>query len=347
MRRCALCMVLGLSLPGAVAAQDGRRVLVEAPECPPGWYDGAAFVDALRVELAGHDIDVVQASSPRAAAGTRLRLARAACDDEGGELLVSLDGDAQPIALGDLDPDARLRTLAIITADRVLVLLASASRAPPPAPPTPSLAPSLAAALGGPSRELEAEPADELRAPTPARPAPFELRLGAGGLLLVTARSLDVFGGGSFGAELSFGPVPLSVRLGALVLHGVGQHALGQVSAVGIGGELGVGFDLRAEVFRVAPRLELGVVHFDLHAEAARAGVSARSESQVVVWIEPAVSLGIDLDRFWLALELGAPLVVRGVEARAAPRPDLEEPVLAIGGVLLEAALTLGARFDL
>src|SRR5690606_37683074 len=128
-------------------------------------------------------------------AGTRLRLARSACDDEGGELIVSLDDDAQSIGLGDLEPAARLRTLAITTSDRVLAFFARASPAPPTAAAAPSPSPiaaSAAAALGVPPRE--AEPVPEPEDPAPPRAPSLELRLGAGGLVLVTARSLDLFG---------------------------------------------------------------------------------------------------------------------------------------------------------
>lgn len=331
-----LVLVACTALPAA--AQGARRVIVQGPSCPPAWYEEGAFIDALRVELAGHDV-AVERTEIDGEEGIRLRLARSDCDDDGTTLTVAIDDDMQAVSLVDLAPGARLRTLAIATSDRLLTTPAPAPQtvAEPPAP-RPVAHPALG--LDAPTRRAPPSVVRE-------RPTPLELRVGVGAQITATASSLDAFGGGSVALELGFGAVPLFARAAVIVLAGGAGHAFGQLDALLVGGTAGVGVDLRVEIVRVSPRLDVGVVHAELDAVAARGDVTVRDEARALVWIEPAVHLGLDVDRFWIGAQLGVPIVLRGVQATAVDGGAPAEPVLTIEGALLHAELALGARFEL
>ncbi len=362
MSRLALACALLAASPLGARAQTVVRV--EAPSCPPAWWHEGEFVDALRVELAREPIDVERAGEGDA--GVLLTLSRPVCDDAGETLVVALGDDAQPVSLADLSPEARTRALAITTADRVLAMLASAEPAPEAdallpaeARDPPSFAPNASGELGDPliapsvlapepahddppaaSAVVPPEPAHDDR--SPAAGNPFELRVSAGGLVFATASTLHAFGGATVAAELTFGPVPLALRIAPILFHGGAGQELGVVKALGGGAALGAGVDLRVGFVRIVPRLDVGVVHVALDATTTAPGVTAHDAERELVWVQPGASVGLDVDAFFAALELAVPLVVRGVEARAG-----DQPVLAITGALLRAELTLGARITL
>lgn len=342
--RVAVLAIVQLVAPVA-SAQEPRAVVVDAAECPPAWYDASAFTAALRVELAARGVDVGLGDGDRA--GIRLRVL--ACG-EGDALRIVVGEDAYAVSLLDLAPDARLRTLAMVTADRVLVALDRAPSEPAPSMPEPqadrepdAVASSRAAGLAPPRATRSAALSDASPPEVAARGR--ELRLGLGGLVAIGSTTGDVLGGARAVVELAFGEL-LFVRAGALVLYGAGAHPLGRVAALAAGGLAGLGVDVRMDVFRIAPRLELAAAYVELRATPSDASVHARDEQRELVWLEPAVHVGVDVDRFWIGLDVGAPIPLRPIDARAVAT-DVDGSVFATGPLMVRLELVLGVAIDL
>src|SRR5258706_10881939 len=108
-------------------------VRVATPACPIAPLSVPAFVDLLRVELAGR---------ARAPGATLVTLAIEPCDAATARVRVGVTIDASPagerdVGLEDIAVDARPRALALAVAELVRAQPASAPPLPPPAAPPP------------------------------------------------------------------------------------------------------------------------------------------------------------------------------------------------------------------
>ena len=186
-----LSLVVGLAaLPSlstaAVAAAVARRpaaVVVAPLACSTPPVSLPAFIDALRVELAGASIRCCDADAPHVAgapaATMRVTLGFEVCQPSAGHVSVSVadslggPGVRRDIDLDDVAPEARPRALALVVAELVgagpsTSTSTSTSRSPPPSPTPASAAPAAVAV----------EPA-AATASTPGLPSLGALQLGA------------------------------------------------------------------------------------------------------------------------------------------------------------------------
>ena len=141
--------------PEVVVPTAGATVRVVGPECGDPPLSVAEFVEALRVELAGHGPRCCVTGADPASAGGELRVTLTVepCDpntDPIGVAVSESDGPStieRSVSLADLPPAARPRALALVVAE----LLRAAARTPPPPPPAvPELQPPPAAAGDSP-----------------------------------------------------------------------------------------------------------------------------------------------------------------------------------------------------
>ena len=143
----AAVLVAGRARAADVTVVAGVRVA--PPTCPIAPLSIPAFVDSLRVELAGH---------ARASGTMLVTLAVEPCDTATARVRVGVTSDTDPagserdVGLEDVALDARPRALALAVAELVRAATVAPAVAPPPpavptrsAPVAPSLATSLAA----------------------------------------------------------------------------------------------------------------------------------------------------------------------------------------------------------
>jgi hypothetical protein len=143
----------GALLLVAAVAPSSAPVRVVLPECGTV-VSLPAFVDALRVELAGGGRACCEMGSPTGDRGVEVVLFIAACDAKVGRIDVAIRNShaghsaAREVSLADLPADARSRALALAVAE----MLREAERAPPPVPtpaPPPTADTTTRARFGG------------------------------------------------------------------------------------------------------------------------------------------------------------------------------------------------------
>jgi len=334
-RRLALGAALLLAV-GAGArearAQDAARsapgeVVVVPSSCGGGPWSSAAWVELLRVELAGDRIEVRPAdSSPLASPAPRVGVEATPCDGAAtSALLVYSDGPARrtkTIDLAGIDPVARARALAIAIADLVRSSIVAPSAGSPPAPPAPPAPAQVDVRVRIDDRRPPAQP--------PPDPPP-----GAEWFASAETRVFAQAPAGLFGARAGV-QVPLAPWLAwtgdAGVLASSARDPLGEIDGtvatlgtalLGTGGDSGV-------LFGVGPRIEAGLGWFSGHATAP--GVTAsRSTTPLVFLAMTAVASFPIRGSFsgYLALDAGTSL--HGFSAQADDRhvTDLVGPVLS------------------
>jgi hypothetical protein len=236
----AAFLALARGEPRACAAEvtvvAGLRVA--APACPISPVAVPAFVDSLRVELAGH------ARVP----GTRLvTLAIEPCDTATTRVHVAVTGDAgetvaeREVGLEDIALEARPRALALAVAE-----LVRGPQLPPPPAPAPAVA-----------------------APPPAAPAPtFRAGVAADALVAFFPSRETTLWGGRLSATLDHPRLGLAVFAEAAA--GEQSYDVGTVAVQSFGGGVTIGPRWRAGRVALEPALvgALGWARVQGHADA-------------------------------------------------------------------------------
>jgi hypothetical protein len=251
-----------------LAVDEGVRVV--SPACPIAPVSVPAFVDSLRVELAGR---------PRPPGTTRVRLAIEPCDTATARVHVVVTNDAgapgaeRDVGLEDIAVEARPRALALAVAELLRIAAVDAAAAPPPAvaaAPTP--------------------------APPPA-PAPRWVPGAAADAVVALFPSRDTaLWGGRLSASLD-GP-----RL-ALALFGeatVGRHGydVGDVDVESFGGGAVVGRRWASGRYALAPALVGALAWAHVQGHAGEAGVTAGGGSDLTAALRARVAFAAVFVRF-------------------------------------------------
>lgn len=105
---------------------------------------------------------------------------------------------------------------------------------------------------------------------------------------------------------------------------------------------MAAGVEVREEPIRLALRLEASVLYAALDASAARDDVLARDEEGAVVGLGPFARMTIPIAPAWIAAEVGVPVMLAGIEARAAGNP-----LLALRDLVVVVRLAIGVELDL
>jgi len=152
-RGSALLVAAAIPLIAAHAARaaDVPVIRVFPPQCEATPLSVDAFVDSLRVELAGRQPHccVVGPGGDAAADAVKVTLSIEPCDPATDQVAVAVDIADPPrtverqVSLADLPPEARPRALALAVAEllRSAGMSPDASAAPPPAEPPPPAPP--------------------------------------------------------------------------------------------------------------------------------------------------------------------------------------------------------------
>ena len=143
----------------AAHAADVPVIRVFPPQCEAAPLSIDAFVDSLRVELAGRQPHccVVGPGGDAAADAVKVTLSIEPCDPATDHVAVAVDVADPPrtverqVSLADLPPEARPRALALAVAEllRSVGMSAEAAAAPPPPPPPPRPSSSLTGGVVG------------------------------------------------------------------------------------------------------------------------------------------------------------------------------------------------------
>jgi hypothetical protein len=176
-RHAVFIAVAGIACPGWAAverAPAARVVEVTPPVCGSGSFQAVAFLDSLRVELAGRGLACCTLAEPGGEGDTgalRVTLELVPCAADAEQILASArdpsDGRvvAREISFSDVAETARPRALALAVAELIRTLghppekptppppAAVVSSTPPP-PPSPTRAARLSLALEGEARVL-------------------------------------------------------------------------------------------------------------------------------------------------------------------------------------------------
>jgi hypothetical protein len=237
--------LLGVLLLAAAPTDDlpaaGIPIRVALPACDAQPWSFAAFVDALRVELAGAGRICCETGPGDGQPAVEVTLSAAACDAGSANVGVAITNPTvamrteRYVSLADLPPDARPRALALAVAEMVR---ASEQRPPaetPPVPPSEIAAPAAATGAG-----FGGALAAELRLHGSSRTALFGFRLAP---FLTGGRWRAGFeiAAASAGADRASGHVALRL-LTAGVSAGPRWQFGGLAIGVGFAGELGAGF---------------------------------------------------------------------------------------------------------
>jgi hypothetical protein len=234
------------SAPGKPAATPPAAVQVIPPMCPVAPLSLPAFLDSLRVELAGRSTRCCDAGGAAPDAATvRVALAVEPCDAAAGRVIVTADevragrSIRREIGLEDVAAGARPRALALAVAELVRSIDAPAS-APAPAP---DAAPALAIAARPDGGDGGARPAIGAAADAELRLYPGRSTALWGGRLSLTAA------GGRWQAALAAEAAAgdqhtelgsVSIKMLALGVGGGPRFDLGNGTvALGLGAEVG------------------------------------------------------------------------------------------------------------
>jgi hypothetical protein len=327
-RHAVFIAVAGIACPGWAAverAPAARVVEVTPPVCGNGAFQAVAFLDSLRVELAGRGLACCTLAEPGGEGGDagalRVTLELVPCAADAEQILASVrdpsDGRvvAREISFSDVAETARPRALALAVAELIRTLghppekqtppppAAVVSSAPPP-PPSPTRTARLSLALEGEARVL---------------PARSTTVWGGRARVTVPWRSLhaDLDVGGGYASAAS--------DLGDVVLRAA---------------SLGVGFGprlaTRAAVIDLGLRAELGWAWIRGHALSADVHSGSGSGLISSAGLRAAAALPAALRiRPCLALEGGA--ILQGVNGQSSGRA-----VVGMTGYYLLAALGIG-----
>jgi hypothetical protein len=241
------------SAPGKPAAAPPAAVQVIPPMCPVAPLSLPAFLDSLRVELAGGSTRCCDAGGGEPDAATvRVALAVEPCDAAAGRVIVTADqaragrSIRREIGLEDVAAGARPRALALAVAELVRSIDAPAS-APAPAPAAASApAPPLAIAARPDGGDGGARPAIGAAADVELRIYPGRgtalwggrLSLTAAGTRWQAALGVDAAAGDQ---HTQIGSV--SIKTLALSAGGGPRFDLGNGTlALGLGAEVGWGW---------------------------------------------------------------------------------------------------------
>jgi hypothetical protein len=242
-------------------------VRVTGPACPIAPLSVPAFVDSLRVELAGR---------PRAPGTTRVALLIEPCDTATNRVRVDVTNDAgaagagRDVDLEDIAVEARPRALALAVAE--LVRGAEASATPPPPPVAPS--------------------------PPPPAPAPRAYKPGAAADALVAffPNSGTVLWGGRLSGTVDAG------RLSAAVFGeaAAGDHGYpeGDVALQSFGGGLVLGPRFVRGRLTFAPALVGALAWARIQGHASAPGVAMGAGSDLTAALRARVAASAIFVRF-------------------------------------------------
>lgn len=331
---------LGLAVPVVVllAAQVGqasplsasplseaRSVVLSPPVCKDDAFPLVAFVDALRVELAGRGLHCCTLANPGdgipTAASLQVTVELVPCVADADRVQVSAHspGDSRTverqISLADVVQPARPRALALAVAELIR---------------------SLGQGLGGESPETIAVPAQASAAPPPsrpeaARPIALSIHVEAETRGLPTRQTIMWGGRARFTGYRRM--LHADLDLGADYARAGSE--LGDVLLLSASAGLGLGprFTIRNVILDLGPRAEIGWAW--IRGEPAFAEVRTGSGSDLISSIGFRVSLEAPAQvkiRPSLTLESGG--VIRGVKAEVNG-----QPVAGMTGYYLVAAL--------
>ncbi|MBN1608652.1 MAG: hypothetical protein JW940_18630 [Polyangiaceae bacterium] len=309
----------------APPASDTKSVVVVAPQCKTESFRPEAFVDSLRVELAGSGLSCCTLARPEADTGSvpslRVRIELVPCTTDADRVQVAVHAPEDPrmvareVFLADVERVARPRALALAVAELIRsrrqdvrgtvpqTTLAPAPRSVPSITPLPSKAAQPVAV----SVRVEAE----------ARRFPTRETTTWGGRAGLTARWSTLY------AEFDLGGS--SARA---------QDALGDVTLRSASAGLGLGprFALRPAIVDLGLRAELGWAW--IRGEPALQDVRAGGGSDLTSSVGLRWSLELParaMIRPRLGLEGGG--VIRAMEGEANA-----EPVVGVAGYYLLAA---------
>lgn len=330
--------------PGEADAQEGaerrQELSLQLSPCLPAWLDAVELRESLQVELTLFDIALVDTSELRHSLALR-------CTGEGA-LQLSLHGASAAVDLGDVAPEARLRTLAIAIAEWVAAQPAPAFQGSeesdlpiPAARPNPAVTPPaprvpsphvLSAPL---PTEPSAEPTNSAR-PTPEatpRRARLELMPSLVGLPLGVGAAL---GGAEIGLDVPILQAPWRIRTS---LAGAGWRTRvepGDIDVALTRAGIGVALEATAGPFSFAAGLELLGGWFLVDA-TARASTRTVDLHQFVAFARASVALSLNLiEGVALILRAGPAVPLLGVDVRVGDRS-----VLALRDVVLDVGLGL------
>jgi hypothetical protein len=349
-RRSQRLCIAGWLLTRAHAANAAPAVYVPPPACAARPVDFDAFIAALRVELGASGTSIDAAPSPQALV---LSMEAEPCDSLANAVRIAVTGVSgkrlsRTVALVDVAPSTRPRTVALASAELVAeeektaeappdatepaVTPAPSTASPPPAP----VASAPSAANPAPPKPNVVQPAEPPLAPMAARTAkgsPHPL-LGIGG----EYRRYLGPGTSMYGLRvLTEWPLTLShvvARVDVAGALGSSPSSLGTVSLEALAGAAGAEWLTAGDDFELALGVlaEAGYAHASGRANAVVASSPGSAATAAVGAI--ASMRGRIAASFWAALELTAGVELAGLRAHA------DEAVA--GGV--EGAY-IGARF--
>ena len=303
-----------------------RSVVVSPPRCKVDAFPLAAFLDCLRVELAGRDLDCCTLADPDGAMPTipslHVQIEIDPCTIEADRLQVSAREAAdlrlaeRPVSLADVPETARPRALALAVAELIRSLGQAQPDKAPLAIPVPAQAP---VAWSASPQSASARPTYlSIHVEAEVRGLPTRDTTLWGGRVRLTAHRpmlhADLDAGGSYARA--------QAQLGDLLFH---------TASVGLG--FGPRFATRTCALDLGPRAELGWAW--VHGETTLADVRIGAGSELIFNVGFRASLEMPAQmkvRPSLTLETGA--VVRGVKGTVSG-----EPVAGMTGYYLLAAV--------
>lgn len=352
--------------PAIMAGGAEPAVVVREPSCDDPSVAFTAFVDSLRVELAGRPMPcctrIGREDSPPAPGAIEVIVAPARCGQRDGRLIVEVvgagGGPRRELSLADVAASARPRALSLVVAELVRALAAGpvepavatgASASSVPASPAPSSLPAgeavpIAVAGARPAAPVARSPSSlpaAARTSPPSLASSFQVGGGAAALeLRHYIRSATTFAGVRAALIMGGARSRWTAEAGASLLYARRHLELGDVTIQCPNVSLAAGprFASGPVVLQLSGRGEVGFAR--VAGRSDRSGVEAQEGSNVVLGMglgaRAEMPAGRSL-RAALGVEIGATL--RGITAKVSG-----EPVASLQG--LYGLATLGIRIS-